>query len=99
MDRYTVTTMQGARLEVIPADVASSYGLRGWLFVVDELTGWSLLNQGVWTSVLSAVSKVLGCRLVVLTSAGDPAHWSYRVRERPTTDLTRLINHLCGHFT
>ncbi|MGD0747727.1 MAG: hypothetical protein ABSB68_07945, partial [Acidimicrobiales bacterium] len=82
IDRYTATTPNGARLEVIPADAASSYGLRASLFVVDELTVWPQMNQGVWTSVLSAVPKVPGARLCVLASAGDPAHWSYRVRER-----------------
>jgi phage terminase large subunit-like protein len=82
VDRYTATTPAGARLEVIPADAASSYGLRASLFVVDELTVWPRLNQDVWLSVISAVPKVPGARLVCLGSAGDPAHWSYRVRER-----------------
>jgi len=82
VDRYTASTPTGARLEVIPADAASSYGLRASLFVVDELTQWPSANRDVWVSVLSAVPKVPGCRLVVLASAGDPAHWSYQVRER-----------------
>jgi phage terminase large subunit-like protein len=82
VDRYSAVTPKGARLEVIPADAASSYGLRGSLFVVDELTMWPTANREVWTSILSAVPKVRGCRLVVLASAGDPAHWSYGVRER-----------------
>jgi phage terminase large subunit-like protein len=82
VDRYTASTPTGARLEVIPADAASSYGLRASLFVVDELTNWPSLNRDVWVSIVSAVPKVRGCRLVCLASAGDPAHWSYRVRER-----------------
>lgn len=82
VDRYSAVTPTGARLEVIPADAASSYGLRGSLFVVDELTMWPSPNRDVWTSILSATPKVPGCTLVVLASAGDPAHWSYQVRER-----------------
>jgi len=82
VERYTATTPAGARLEVISADEASSYGLRGHLFIVDELTQWPTGNRGVWTSVVSAVPKVPDCRLVVLSSAGDPAHWSHGVRER-----------------
>ena len=82
VDRYTAVTPTGARLEVLPADAASSYGLRATLIVVDELTQWPSSHRDVWVSVLSATPKVPGCRLVVLASAGDPAHWSYQVRER-----------------
>ena len=82
VDRYQVTTTTGARLEVIPADAASSYGLRGCLFIVEEVTVWPQGNQAVWTSIISAVPKVPGCRLVCLGSSGDPSHWSYKVRER-----------------
>ncbi|HLX87459.1 MAG TPA: hypothetical protein VKR22_03210, partial [Acidimicrobiales bacterium] len=82
VERYTATTAEGGRLEVVSADEASSYGLRGHLFIVDELTVWPAAARGVWVSILSAVPKVPGARLVVLASAGDPAHWSYRVRQR-----------------
>jgi len=82
VDRYTASTPTGARLEVVSADEASSYGLRASLFVLDELTMWPSTLRGVWVSILSAVPKVPGCRLVTLASAGDPAHWSYGVRER-----------------
>lgn len=81
VDRYAASTPSGARLEVVPADAASSYGLRAHLLIVDELTVWPAANREVWTSVLSAAPKVRGCRLVVVGSSGDPAHWSYRVRE------------------
>jgi hypothetical protein len=33
----------------------------------------------VWDAVASAMPKVAGSRLVCMTSAGDPAHWSYGV--------------------
>jgi hypothetical protein len=82
VDRYRASTAAGAVLEIIASDAPSAYGLRGHLFVVDEQGVWSTANRDVWVAVLSAVPKVPGCRLVVLTSAGDPAHWSYRVRER-----------------
>jgi phage terminase large subunit-like protein len=96
VDRYTATTPAGARLEVIPADAASSYGLRASLFVVDELTQWPSANREVWTSVLSAVPKVPGCRLVVLASAGDPAHWSYTVRERARVSSAWRLHEVAG---
>jgi phage terminase large subunit-like protein len=91
VDRYSASTPTGARLEVIPADAASSYGLRGHLYIVDELTQWPSAQRDVWTSILSAVPKVPDCRLAVLASAGDPAHWSYQVRERArVSDAWRL---------
>ena len=66
VDRYSATTPTGARLEIVPADAASSFGLRGSLFVVDELSVWPSANRDVWVSILSAVPKVPGARLVVL---------------------------------
>jgi phage terminase large subunit-like protein len=96
VDRYSATTPSGARLEVISADEASSYGLRGHLFVVDELTLWPQANRGVWVSVLSAVPKVPSARLVVLASAGDPAHWSYGVRERARVSPAWRLHEVAG---
>lgn len=80
VDRYAATTTSGARLEVLSTDAASAYGLRGHLFICDEVTMWS--DRDVWASIVSAVPKVPGAKLVCLGSAGDPAHWSWRVRER-----------------
>jgi len=95
--RRALSVATGASLEVLAADAPSAYGLLPHLVVVDELAAWpSTPNaRGVWTAVVSALAKVPGARLVVLTTAGDPAHWSYkvltqarrsrrwRVRERP----------------
>jgi hypothetical protein len=74
-------------IEVLPADEASAYGLRPWLVFADELAVWpSTANaRGLWTAVLSALPKVAGSRLVVATSAGDPAHWSASVLEHART--------------
>jgi phage terminase large subunit-like protein len=96
VDRYTATTVNGARLEVIPADAASSYGLRGSIFVVDELTMWPTPNQDVWSSIISATPKVPGARLVVLASAGDPAHWSHKVRERARVSKAWRLHEVPG---
>jgi phage terminase large subunit-like protein len=95
-DRFTASTPTGARLEVVAADVASSYGLRGSLFVVDELTQWPTANQPVWTSIISAVPKVPGARLIVLASAGDPAHFSHRIRERARISPAWRLHEVAG---
>lgn len=73
-----------ARLDVLPADAASAYGLRPWLAIVDELAAWpdTANARGVWAAIFSAMPKVPGARLVVLTTAGDPAHFSAKVLAR-----------------
>ena len=82
VDRWKVTaTRTGASLEVLPADGASAYGLLYAFCVVDEIAQWKSTPgpRIVWEAVYSAAPKVPGARLVVMTSAGDPAHWSHRV--------------------
>ncbi len=76
-----VNTRTGASLEVLPADGPSAYGLLFDFAVVDELAQWKATPgpRMVWEAVLSAFPKVPGARLVVMTSAGDPAHWSHGV--------------------
>jgi hypothetical protein len=94
VDRFTASTATGATLEVLAADEASSYGLRGHLYLCDEITLWA--NRAVWVSVVSAVPKVRGCRLVALGSAGDPAHWSFEVRERARTSRQWRLHEIPG---
>jgi hypothetical protein len=78
-----VNPRTGATLEVLAADGPSAYGLRPHLLIADELAQWpSTPNaRAVWEAVVSALPKVPGARLVVLTSAGSPAHWAHTVRE------------------
>jgi phage terminase large subunit-like protein len=82
VDRWRVTaTRTGASLEVLPADGPSAWGLLPVLAIVDEVAQWKSTPgpKMVWDAVASAMPKVAGSRLVCMTSAGDPAHWSYKV--------------------
>ena len=67
---------------------------RKWLFGVAALAliGIALLIRGLWTSdgaaarrlceaASSAVAKRSDCRMVVLTTAGSPDHFSFKVLE------------------
>jgi phage terminase large subunit-like protein len=84
VDVWRVTANRtGAMLDVLAADGPSAWGLKPALVVVDELSQWSATPgpRQVWEAVHSAMPKVPGSRLVVLTSAGDPVHWSHRVLE------------------
>jgi hypothetical protein len=73
----------GASLTVESSDDASSWGRRPWLSIVDELAQWpdAPRPRRLWSSVVSALPKVPGSRLAVLTSPGDPAGWAFRVLE------------------
>lgn len=78
----------GASLTVLPADAASAWGLRPRRVVVDELGQWrdTANARGMWDAIASAMGKIPGARLVVITTASDPAHWSARI-----LDLVRTM--------
>jgi len=71
----------GASVEVLSADGASAFGLRPHLVVIEEFAQWPQTRNSrrLWTAILSAMGKVPGSRLVILTSAGEPGHFSAKV--------------------
>jgi hypothetical protein len=81
--RRVVAPASDASLEVLPADAPGAWGLNPhWLFA-DELANW---NDGpsarrLWEAASSAVAKRSDARLVVLTTAGSPDHFAFRVLE------------------
>lgn len=82
IDSFMVTAQRsGSVLRVLPADVAGSWGLRPAFVVVDELCQWSGTTgpQTLWQAVTTALLKIGTSRLAVITTSGDPAHWSHKV--------------------
>ncbi len=79
---WKLVARSGASLEVRAADGGGAFGLRPTLCVVDELAQWEDQRRlrRVWTAIVSGAHKVPGARLVVLSSAGEPSHFSYKVR-------------------
>ena len=73
----------GASVEVLAADGASAFGLLPHLFVVDEFSAWPQTRnmRRLWTAIVSGAHKVPGARLLIVSSAGEPGHFSYRVLE------------------
>lgn len=73
----------GASVEVRAADGGGAFGLRPAFTVVDECAQWEDVRRlrRVWTAIVSGSHKVPGARLICLTSAGEPSHWSYTVLE------------------
>lgn len=76
--------LTGATLVVESSDGASAYGKRPWLQVVDELGLWpdTPNHRALLAAILSAVPKVPGSRLIVITTAGNPTGIGARVWEQ-----------------
>lgn len=74
-------TATGARLAVLPADAASSWGLNPHAVFCDEICQWSDTAgpRQLWESVSSAVAKRADAKLVVLSTAGDPGHFARKI--------------------
>lgn len=92
-DKFTVTaTRSNAQIQVLAADEAGSWGLRPWFVVIDEIAQWATTAgpQRLWEAIFSAAPKVPGSRMAVLTSAGAPEHWSYRVLQHARSDASGL---------
>ncbi len=84
VDSYRVSAERsGASLEALASDEASSWGLKPKLMVVDEFGQWKSTSgpRRFWRALFSALVKDPASRLVVMTSAGDPAHWSHEILE------------------
>ena len=78
-----VHRQSGASIEALAADGPSAYGLRPAFVIVDEIGQWASTSgpRTVWDAIFTSVVKVPDCRLVVLTTASDPAHFSYQILE------------------
>ena len=88
-----IVARSGASVEVLSADGASAFGLRPHLMLVDEYAQFAQSRNArrLWTALLSAMGKVPGSRLVVLTSAGEPGHPSFKVlQEARSSDRWRV---------
>lgn len=94
----TVTYVpSGASVTALPAD-ASVYGLVPYLTVIDELTNWpdTKKHRAHWDTLTSATRKVPNARLVVLSNAGSPDHWSFKRREAARTSRHWLLREVPG---
>lgn len=85
VDAFRITNIaSAATLEVLAADGASTWGLRPYWTIVDEIGQWpeTRNHKKVWTGLVSAWPKVPEGRLVAMTSAGEPSHFSFKIREQ-----------------
>jgi len=88
----------GATFEIMASDDASAFGLKPWLLVCDEFSQWKTTPgpKRLWRAVFSALPKIQDSRLVIITSAGDPSHWSYRILETAEKSDRWRVNQVPG---
>lgn len=86
--KRVVAVNTGATIEVVASDAASAFGLRPWILVADEVCQWpaSDNHRRLMSALLSALPKVRDSRALLLSTPGDPAHFSYRLWERAVAD-------------
>lgn len=98
VDAYKAATPAGTVLEVLAADAAGAYGLRPFRLTVDEIAQWPSTPgpRLLWEATTSAMAKTPGSRLTVLTSAGDPAHWSHKILEHAYSDPLWRVHEVAG---
>jgi phage terminase large subunit-like protein len=87
----------GVRLEILSADAASSWGLRPYFLILDELAQWPETPsvKKLFEAVRSAAGKVNG-RMAILTTAGDPTHFAYRLRDHAVQDPLWRVHEVPG---
>lgn len=93
-----VVKATGARLVIESADAGSAYGHRPYVVVVDELAQWPTTREArrLWEAITSGLPKRKNSRLLVLTSAGDPAHWAAKIIEGARTSPRWRVSEVPG---
>lgn len=96
--RRVVVPSTGSTLDVLAADAPSAWGLRPAAVLVDELAQWpeSRSATRLLEAVTSAVLKVPGARLAVITTAGDPAHPAARLLEHARESSLWRVSETAG---
>jgi hypothetical protein len=99
MGAHTVSVKaSGAVLNIEASDAASAWNKRPWLVLIDELASWPATtnHRGLWNAIVSALPKRPDSRLVVMTMAGSPSHFSHRVYKTARTSAGWACSHIPG---
>lgn len=88
----------GAKLAVESADAASALGKIPFMVTVDELAAWPTTKgaRTLWENIVSGLPKRPDSRLIAITSAGDPAHWSAGILKAARTSARWRVSETPG---
>ena len=94
--RKNVVTGPAGTVEVLPCDAASMYGLRGNLYICDEISNWK--RETEWTAVYSGFTKTKPCLLVVLSNAGVLDSWQHTLYQNARKSKAWCLFHREGNL-
>ncbi len=85
--RRVIVPESGAILEILPADAPGAWGLTPHRLFVDEIGNWADTTSArrLWEAASSAVTKRSDARMVCLTTASSPDHFSHKILEHART--------------
>lgn len=91
-------TRTGASFEVLSADAPGAWGLRGHFYVLDEIAQWPTTPgaRQLFEAITSAAAKLSDARMVLLTTAGSPSHWSFKLRAHALADPLWRVHEVKG---
>jgi phage terminase large subunit-like protein len=98
VERFKIIGPDGTEVHVLASDGASAFGLRANWWVIDELCQWTDTPsaQDFYAAVSTTWPKVPGCRVVIMTTAGDPGHWARDVYEHADADELWRVSDIHG---
>jgi hypothetical protein len=98
VDASKVTATNGATVTVMSSDAASSWGLRPWLLVLDEVAQWPETgkHRKLYSAAMSALPKVKDSRALLITTPGDPTHFSFKRWETAESSPHWWTQHVPG---
>jgi hypothetical protein len=75
-------------IEIMSSDAPSAWGRRGSWWVIDELTSWADAPnaRSFYEAISTSWPKVPTCRVLVICTAGSPAHFSHAIYQAALTD-------------
>lgn len=87
-----------AAVEALAADAAGNEGLLSPLLVLEELANWpaTASSKKTFQVAMSAQPKMPGGKLMVITHAGDPGHFSYKIFTLAQSSPRWRVNHVPG---
>jgi hypothetical protein len=75
-------------IEIMSSDAPSAWGRRADWWVVDELAAWADAPnaRAFYEAVSTSWPKVPTCRVIIITTAGSPAHFSHGIYQAAKAD-------------
>jgi len=93
-----INTRTDSALDIMSADVASSYGLLLDFLLIDEVTNWTDSGERLWDSLASTIAKKQNTIAIIISNAGlgMGESWQWRIHESCRKSPRWHYSHLDG---